>query len=102
MNARYCTFSSEQTESLKRNLHSSIFWLLLYKEREDETLEKYFDFLLFKIGGLNSLIGQPPIMVELLTLLESARIELDKGNDFNWNLYRKAVLDAESVVDRLV
>lgn len=101
MNTKYCSLSEEQRESTIKSIHSNIFWALLYKEQGDARLEKHFDFLMFKIGGLNSLLGYPAKMGELLTLLEAARIELQKGDDFNFKLYRKAILDAEMVVDKL-
>lgn len=101
MNTKYCSLSDKQRESTIKTIHSNIFWLLLYKEQNDDRLEKYFEFLMFKMDGLNSLLGYPAKMGELLTLLESARVELQKGDDFNFDLYRKAILDAEMVVDKL-
>ena len=101
MNTKYCTLSEEQWNATIKNMHGSIFWLLLYKERNDEKLEEYFDFLMFKIGGLNSLLGYPPKMVDVMMLLEAARMELRKGDEFNFPLYRKAILDAESAVAKL-
>jgi len=101
METKYCTLSEDQRAGTIKSLHSSIYWCLLYKERNDECLEKYFEFLMFKIGGINSLLGYPAKMVELLTLLEAARLELQKGENFNSKLYRKAILDAETVVDKL-
>lgn len=101
MKTRYCVLSDAQKVDTIKLLHNSIYWLLLYKEREDPCLEGYFDVLLFKIGGFNSLLGYPTEMVEILALLEAAKVELQKGEEFNFRLYRKAILDAESVVDRL-
>lgn len=101
MNTKYCALSKEQWEATIKQLHSSVYWLLLYKERGDEKLEEYFDFLMVKIGGLNSLLGHPPKMVDVMMLLEVARMELKKGDSFDFKLYRRAILDAESAIDKL-
>lgn len=101
MKTRYCVLSDGQRADTIQRLHAKIYWCLLYKEREDPCLENYFDGLMFKIGGFNSLLGYPTEMVEILGLLEAARIELQKGPEFNFKLYRKAILDAESIVDKL-
>lgn len=101
MKTTYCMLSDEQREKTIKNMHANIFWCLLYKERNDPCLENYFNVLMFKLGGLNSLLGYPDKMVELLMLLEAARIELYKGEEFNFQLYRKAILDAETVVGKL-
>lgn len=95
------TLSQEQRDRAKKSLHDGIYWLLLYKEKEDPCLMEYFDSLMTKINVMNGLLGYPAHMIDLFTLLEIARSELEKGDAFNFKLYRKAVLDAESVVDKL-
>ena len=49
--------------------------------------------LLYKLGGLNSVLYEPPELVTVISLLEAARIEYGKEN-FNFKIYRKLVLDS--------
>lgn len=100
METKYGYFSKEQMNSQKQYLHSSIHWLLRYKEQDYPYLEEYFSSLLFKLSGLNSLLDYPPEFVSLLSLIEGARLETHKAN-FNFHDYRKAILDAHSLIDNL-
>lgn len=102
----YGEFSVEQLEEHKRRLHSSIHWLLIYKDPEtayqwkDVDVDKYLGVLLLRLGGLNELFGYPESIVTLMSVLEAVRIENSKDN-FDWRVYRKLVLDAQSLVECL-
>ena len=102
----YGEFSVEQLKEHKKHLHSSIHWLLIYKDPKtayqwkDVDVDKYFSVLLLKIGGLNELFGKPESIVTLLSVLEAARLENQK-QDFDWPVYRKLVLDAQNLVECL-
>lgn len=101
MGCKYCNdLTSEQYEDFRNELHKKIHWLLIYKEKGYIHLDEYFSSLMFKIGGLNSLLGYPPSIMDLLCLLESARQENLKP-DCDFKLYRKAILDAHSAIDRI-
>ena len=95
MNYKYGDFSANQIHVEKENLKKAIFILLPYKESEYELLDKYFDSLLFRIAGLNELFMNQPEIITLMSLLEAARYET------SFSKYRKAILDATSLVDSI-
>lgn len=102
----YGTFDCQQIEKYKVKLHKELFWLLLYKdpktkdEYENVDFEKYFTYLMKKLDGLNSLLSYPEDLVALLSLLEAAFLETKK-KDFDYFVYRKLVLDAHSLIDKI-
>lgn len=100
MDTKYGTISKEQFEEYKKQLHGMVHWLLLYKEKEFEKLDDYFSSVLFKINGLNSVMNYPSNIMMLLTTLEAARLENEK-EDCDYNKYRKAILDAHSIIDKI-
>lgn len=95
MKHKYGEFSDSQTVDNETDLINQIFKLLPYKESEYVDLDYYFTTLLFRIAGLNSLLGEPSELVTVMSLLESARTE------DNFKLYRKAVLDSCSLMKEL-
>ena len=95
MNYKYGILPAEQIHKEKESLKDAIFILLPYKESRYELLDKYFESLLFRINGLNSLFMHPPEIIKLMSLLESAR------NEDSFMKYRKAVLDATALVDAI-
>lgn len=102
----YGNFSDTQFEEYKVKLHKELFWLLLYKDpktRDEYTnvnFDKYFIGLMKKLNGLNELLFEPAEMVSILSLLQAAFIETHKEN-FNFRSYRKLILDAHSLVDKI-
>ena len=106
MNSKYGEFSDVQWDGYKKKLHKDLFWLLLYKdpsideECTPEELDELFDLLMRKINGLNEVLLHPNGLIELLCSLEAARKEANK-KEFNYKIYRKFVLDAHNLLDRL-
>ena len=102
----YGEFTNEQMGNYKVQLHKELFWLLLYKDpkTKDEYLnvdfDKYFDGLMKRLNGLNSLLFYPTEIVSLMSTLEAALLESQKP-DFDYQAYRKLVLDAHSLVDKI-
>ena len=102
----YGYFSDGQMENYKIKLHKELFWLLIYQDPEtknnylDVDFNKYFDGLMRKISGLNKLLSYPTEIVSIMSLLEAALIESQK-EEFNYKTYRKLVLDAHSLVDKI-
>lgn len=106
---RYGEFTVSQLDDYKKKLHDKMFWLLLYKdpktkdkypEMDDKNFKKYFEFLMKEIAGLNELFGNPKEIVEILSLLMAAWLET-LNKEFNYRTYRKLVLDAHSLVDKI-
>lgn len=92
---KYGTLPASQIHEEKIRLQGAIYKLLPYKEETYEFLDSYFVSLQQRIGGLNHLFGHQAKMLTLMSILESARHESD------FQKYRKAVLDACSLVDEI-
>ena len=101
VDSKYGGYSSTQIHSVKLLIRKSIFFLLLYvdpatsKEYSDVNVVDAFHSLQYKLDGLNSILQQPPELVETMSLLEAALIEF-QSKDFFWPKYRKLILDAGS------
>ena len=53
-----------------------------------------------RMDGLNELLSYPTEIVAIMSLLEAALIE-SKKVDFDYKSYRKLVLDAHSLIDKI-
>lgn len=106
MDTIYGHFDDLQIEEYKEKLHKEMFWLLLYKDpkTKDEfknvDFEKYFINLMKKIDDLNTLLFYPVEIVAIMSLLQAALNET-RSDDFNYRSYRKLILDAHSLVDKI-
>lgn len=102
----YGEFSENQIAQTKKSLRGSIFFLLLCVdpktswEYEDVDVNKCFNGLLLKIGGLNELLLKQPEVVTTMSLLQAALMEFN-GPDFNFTIYRKLILDAGAEIQKL-
>ncbi len=102
----YGDFQDEQFEGYLQRLHKKLFWLILYKD--PQTMEKYntidfdvyFQNLMKEINGLNELLFYPTEIVEIMALLQAAFNEV-RSPQYSWQVYRKFVLDAHALVDRI-
>lgn len=100
METKYGTITKEQFEEYKKQLHGMIHWLLVYREKNYDDLDNYFSSVLFRINGFNSVLNYPPNMLTLMATLEAARLENQNPN-FDHKKYRKAILDAHAIVDKI-
>lgn len=102
----YGHFEDSQVENYKVKLHKNLFWLLLYKDPNTKdkfaevNFEKYFEKVMREIDGLNELLFYPTEIVTMMSLLEAAVIETRK-EDFDYQAYRKLVLDAHAQIDKI-
>ena len=53
-----------------------------------------------KINGLNELLYYPTEIVSIMSLLQAAFQEAEKES-FDYSVYRKLILDAHSLVDKI-
>ena len=103
---KYGEFKTKQIRETKETMMKQIFFLLLLADPQtkgqypDVDIKLAFDNFLRKSNGFNSLLSYPPEIVEVLSILEVARGELDKP-DFNFEIYRKLVLDAGATVKKI-
>ena len=102
---KYGEFADMQISKIKEVLRKRIFFLLLVAD--DEIKNNKTDFpeidlmqanttLLWRISGLNELLGNPTELVTVLSLLEEAKNTITE--DFDFSKYRKLILDAGAEV----
>ena len=102
----YGEFSENQIEQTIKSLRGTIFFLLLCVdpktswEYTDVDVNKCFNSLLLKIGGLNKLLFEPVEIVTTMSLLQAALIEFNNP-EFNFGTYRKLILDAGAEIKKL-
>lgn len=103
---KYGQFTTEQMHETKEGLRKRIFFLLLLVDKktagnyEGVDIEKTFESILTEFGGLNEMLGFPAEMVSVLSLVNAAKLEYE-SSDFNWQRYRKLILDAGSGVAKI-
>lgn len=100
MKYKYGEYPEEQFEGYKKRLHSLVHWLLIYAEEHSPIIDDYFTKVQYKLDGLNELIGHPVQLVEIMNLVESARIEYHKP-DYSHKVYRKTILDIHELIDKI-
>ena len=100
MKYKYGEYPDTQVHDYKKRLHALVHWLLIYKEENNDVLEQYFEKVQDKLNGFNELIGYPVIMVDIMNLVETARLESIK-EDFDHKKYRSLILDTHSLIDKL-
>lgn len=102
----YGEFTQNQIAETKKSLRGSIFFLLLCvdnktsHEYKEVDVNKCFNGLLLKLGGLNQLLMNQPELVTVMSLLQAAMNEFNNP-DFNFQTYRKLILDAGAEVYKL-
>lgn len=100
VNHKYGEFADKQISEIKQILRKRIFFLLVVAEDNtkfpDVNLPLAHTTLMWKISGLNELLGEPVELVTVLSLLEEALNNLK--TDFDFAKYRKLILDAGAEV----
>ena len=102
----YGEFTQEQISQTKKSLRGSIFFLLLCVdpktswEYKDVDVNKCFNGLLLKMGGMNELLLCQPELVTTMSLLQAALIEFNNP-EFDFGTYRKLILDAGAEINKL-
>lgn len=106
MDTIYGHFDDNQFENYKVKLHKDLFWLLLYKDPKTKDdfknvdFDKYFINLMLRIDGLNEILSYPVEIVTIMCLLQAAWDE-SRYENFNYQEYRKLILDAHHEVDKI-
>lgn len=91
----YTEMPPSQIAAEKAYIRSAIFKLLPYKEESYEYLNEYFGSVLQLLKGFNKVSGNQPEMVSIISKIAYARDVED------FNEYRKAILDACGLVERI-
>lgn len=92
----YKELPPSQIAAEKMYIRSAIFKLLPYKEENYEHLNQYFNSVLQLLKGFNQISGNQPETVSIISKVAYAREEAKDFND-----YRKAILDACGMVERI-
>lgn len=103
---KYGEWSKPQMDATIKKLRTQIFFLLLCVDPDTKNqyahidLKSAFNGLLLKLGGLNSCLNEHPALITAISLLERANIMIDEP-DFNYQEYRKCILDSGSVIAKI-
>ena len=100
MEYKYGVYPSTQFHEYKKRMHNLIHWLLIYAEEKNPCLNDYFNKVQYKLDGLNELIKHPAQLIEIMNLVESAKIEYNKP-DYSHKVYRKIILDIHELIDKI-
>ncbi len=106
MEHRYGYFSKDQIQLTTKKLQKSIFFLLMLcdpktnNEFSGVDVNKAFDDLLFKLGGLNHVLFYPPEIVTVISLLEATKREYN-SYAFDFSICRKLLLDAGAEIVKI-
>ena len=106
MKHKYGNFTETQMLLTKKSIRKQIFFLLLCAD--PKTRDNYshvdvieaFKGLLYKLDGLNSVLGEPQEIVDTISLLEEALIKYSEP-EFNFRIYRRLILNAGSLIDTI-
>lgn len=99
MKHKYGEFTNSQIAETKKMLRKQIYFLLLIVdpstrgEYENINVEEAITGIMYKIAGLNDLLLNPPELVLVLSLIQSALTEY-LSPEFEYKTYRKLILDA--------
>lgn len=103
MKYSYGDFTENQIKGTKEKMRKQIFFLLLIvdpktsPDYKNVDIQDAFQNVLITFGGLNDLLNYPQEFVDVMSLLNAAFLEYKK-DIFNWNMYRKLILDAGNAV----
>lgn len=106
MKHKYGNFTESQMFLTKKLIRKQIFFLLLCVDPKTKgnythvDVNDAFKGLLYKLDGLNSVLGEPQELVDTISLLEEALIKYNES-DFDFQIYRKLILNAGSLIDNI-
>lgn len=108
MDYLYGNFTDKQIYESAQLMHNDIHKLLLFKDKNvkdaifnsEQDFLIYFENLLYRFGGLNDLLGQPVLMVNLMSTLQAAYSCVQR-DDYSYKLFRKLILDSHSYIKEI-
>lgn len=105
---KYGEFADMQIAEIKEVLRKRIFFLLVVADDEvnngkqefpEVNLTKANTSILWRISGLNKILGEPTELVTVISLLEEAKSTIT--DNFDFDKYRKLVLDAGAEIMKI-
>ena len=106
MKHKYGNFTTSQMALTKKMIRKQIFFLLLCADPKTKDEYKHIDVseafkgLLYKLDGLNSVLGEPQELVDIISLLEEALIQYNESS-FKFPTYRRLILNAGALIDTI-
>ena len=106
MKYKYGNFTEFQIASTKKSIRKQIFFLLLCADPKTKDNYRHIDVndafkgLLYKLDGLNSVLGEPQELVDAISLLEEALLQYNEP-EFNFKIYRRLILSSGSSIDAI-
>lgn len=100
MEIKYGTVPTVQWNDHLYSLSKAVFLPLPFKEDGVENVDEYISSLILQLFGFNEMLGENKDVLTVIELLEGAKIELSR-EEFNYKLYRKAILDAYNLIKRI-
>ena len=97
---KYGEFTNAQFSDFLDTVHDWVHWVLIYAEQSHEATLPYIRTTQLKLAGLNDLLEQDKHLLEIMTLVESAKIEYERAGCKTPHL-RKMILDAHDEIDLL-
>lgn len=105
MDYLYGSFTGEQIKKTAQQMHNDVHRLLLYKDKKieekifenDEEFLNYYKNLLYRFGGMNTLLKEPPMFVYLISTLQAGYNDVT-SDDFQYTRFRKAILDCHGYI----
>lgn len=94
MKNSYENIPSNQVEKQKRHFYGAILNVLYLKEAESPFVDATIQTLINEIMGANKIFRFQPEVLTIVSNLETARI--------NPSQFRKCILDAANLVDKLI
>ena len=104
METKYGFCSNTQIHSFILSIRKAIFFLLLYVDPKTKleypnvNIVDAFSGIQYKLIGFSRILKEPPQLLDVMSLLETALAEYEKGESFNFKKYRKLILDAGSKI----
>ena len=98
MKTIYGSFTNNQINETKVKIRKKIYFLLLIVDPKTKqnyknvNVDEAYDSMLHRLNGLNEILNSPQELVTVMSLLQEAKHVYD--NEFDFNIYRKLVLDA--------
>ena len=103
MQNKYGSYTQIQIQKTKREIRKQIIFLLTIVDPEYKEQYSHIDVNaafknLLELNGMNEILFCPPELVLVISLLEAALMEYN-SKDFDFQKYRKLVLDAGAKVN---
>ena len=104
----YGSFTKRQIKEAAHAMHNDVHKLLLYKDNQikekifenDEDFLIFFQNVMFKFSGTETLFNNNGIMVTLMATLQAAYDEA-VSDEFDYMTFRRAILDSHNYIKQM-